>query len=367
MNYLLEFYKFEEFSEIKEIINDVFLSEFDSINVVDVQKTFIDSALQFKSIKSCDFQFECYLITMDSKINKTDFITISERLEKIISFEFDKNIKFLQTEFFPINRFCLLEESDFNKLNSIFEFEDNIEDTIYHISDNEYSPVIDITYDFGLQIYNRFQKITIWIRKFNRKLGLSLILKKISVNENEVNYEIVSEPVFNLNSTLIDRHLVEINMDKIHPTVRLWIVKNLPTHYSTIDKLKEFNEKINNLNLRFNLDINSDGENESERLISMIKDKVFPIFSNDLTINLSKLYKEFRKLEEYNIDATWSNQGNYFFIFDINYKNKFYLLNVTFNMKSKNTVNIEFKDLDINDEVPIEDFSETIYLYLEEN
>jgi hypothetical protein len=367
MKHLLEFYNYEEFSDLKEIVNDIFLSEFDESMNIEIKKSIIDCNFQFKIEKKNEFDFNCYLVTFDYKISKEEFLKISERLEKVILLEMDDEIKCFEVQTFPIEKFCIIWKKDFDKINAIYEFENGIEDAIYDIENDEYSPVIDLTLD-NLNDWknNNHVAISIWIRLFNSKLGLSLSMIKISLDEEIAYYRLISEPVFN-SRNLSDRWISKINMDNIDPRIREWIKNNIPVHYGTINKIKEFDKKIDDLNLTFSLDLDSDTETESKRLISMIRDKVFPIFSNDFTTNLAKLYKEFKKLEEYNIDANWTNHGNYFFVFDINYKGKFYILNVKFNTKTKNTVEIEFKDLDKKEEVSVSDFTETVYLYLEEN
>lgn len=367
MKHLLEFYNYEEFSDLKEIVNDIFLSEFDESMNIDIKKSIIDCNFEFKVEKKSDFDFDCYLVTFDYKISKKEFLKISERLEKVILLEMDDEIKCFEVQTFPIEKFCIIWKKDFDKINAIYEFENSIEDAIYDIENNEYSPVIDITFDDMNDWKNsNHVAISIWIRLFNSKLGFSLSMIKKSLDEEKAYYILLSEPVFN-SRNLSDRYVSKINMDNIDPRIKEWIKNNIPVHYGTINKIKEFDKKIDDLNLTFSLDLDSDTETESKRLISMIRDKVFPIFSNDFTINLAKLYKEFKKLEEYNIDANWTNQGNYFFVFDINYKGEFYILNVEFNTETKNTVKIEFKDLNKKEEVSVSDFTETVYLYLEEN
>jgi hypothetical protein len=378
MKYLLEFYNYEEFSDLKEIVNDIFLSEFDESMNIEIKKSIINCNLQFKAEKKSEFDFNCYLVTFDYKISKEDFLKISERLEKVILLEMDDEIKCFEVDAHRIEKFCIIWKKDFDKINAIYEFENSIEDAIYDIENNEYSPAINITFDSLNDWNNRdHAAISIWIRLFGSRLGLSLSMIKTSLDEKTAYYRLISEPVFNENRNLSNRYVSKINMNNIHPKIRKWIKNNIPAllayaqeeyvNYNTINKIKEFDKKIDDLNLTFNLDLDSDAETESKRLISMIRDKVFPIFSNDFTKNLAKLYKEFKKLEEYNIDANWTNQGNYFFVFDINYKGKFYMLNVKFNTKTKNTVEIEFKDLDKKEEVSVSDFTETVYLYLEEN
>lgn len=376
MKHLLEFYEFEDISELKEIIRDIILSEIDdSIEIRITEKIFLNPELKTFIKRNSDFDFPCHLISLSENISKEQFKSISERLETILAIEFDNNFKCLEKDDLDFSLrsssdfiFYLIDESDYFKIKSINEFENSIEDAIYKIDNNEYSPVIDLTVDDLSDWKNADHKsIIIWIRLFNSKIGISMSLIKRDIKNDIANYTILVEPVFNSNINLSSRFVSKINMEKIDPRIREWIKNNIPIHYGTINKIKEFEKSIENLNLSFHLDLNSDSESESDRLLEMIREKVFPIFSNDFTTNLAKLYQEFKKLEEYNVDANWTNQGNYYFVFDINYKDKFYLLNVKFETKTKKTVEIEFRDLDIKEVIPIEKFSETVYLYLEEN
>ena len=71
-------------------------------------------------------------------------------------------------------------------------------------------------------------------------------------------------------------------------------------------------------------------------------------------------------MEEFGIDAEWIHEGNNFYLFDINYRGKHYIINIKYDVK-KNLVKVELKDKNIEDEVPIEELSQTIYLLLQEN
>ena len=362
MKYLLEFYEFES-SELKEIIKDIILSEIDeSIEIKIKENIFLNPELKTFIKRNSDFDFPCHLISLSENISKEQFKNISERLETILSIEFDNNFKCLEKNNLDFSIFYLIDESDYFKIKSINEFENSIEDAIWQIDNNEYSPVIDLTVDD----LDDCKSIIIWSRHFNNKIGISMSLVKNDIENDIANYNILVESVFNLNKNLNDRWISKINMEKIDPKIRLSFVPPL-SFQDAIDKIKLFEKSIKNLNLSFHLDLNSNSESESNRLLEMIREKVFPIFSNDFTTNLARLYQEFKKLEESNIDANWTNQGNYYFVFDINYKGKFYLLNVKFDTKTKKAVEIEFKDLDIKEVIPIEKFSETVYLYLEEN
>jgi hypothetical protein len=119
------------------------------------------------------------------------------------------------------------------------------------------------------------------------------------------------------------------------------------------------------MNLSFQLDLNSDQNEEAKRLLDIIKEKVFPIFSNSETDAISNLYKQFEKLEELGIDAEWTHEGNYFYLFDINYKGEHYIVHTKYDVKKK-LVKIELKNKNIEEEIPIEDFCDTIFLLLNE-
>jgi hypothetical protein len=140
---------------------------------------------------------------------------------------------------------------------------------------------------------------------------------------------------------------------------------NLPIHYDTLNNLKKIGDKIDSMNLSFQLDLNSDPNVEANRLLDIIKEKVFPIFSTSETDNISNLYKQFEKLEELGIDAEWTHEGNYFYLFDINYKGEHYIVHIKYDVKKK-LVKIELKDKNIEEEIPIEDFCDTIFLLLNE-
>ncbi len=71
------------------------------------------------------------------------------------------------------------------------------------------------------------------------------------------------------------------------------------------------------------------------------------------------------------IDATWDytidKEGNYFYTFDINYRNNFYILKLKY-IKINSKVDITIEDNNLKEEdVLIDDVSETIYLFLNKN
>ena len=152
-----------------------------------------------------------------------------------------------------------------------------------------------------------------------------------------------------------------------------WIRDNLPVHYRTLDRLYEIGKKIESLNLSFDLDLESSNEAEAERFVNMIREKVFPLFSDDSSKRLANLYSQFNKLQEFGIDATWTNEGNYSFLFDINYKKNHYIFKVKLILNNINQVEIEWiryhtlKELNIKDTVPINEVANTIFLILQEN
>ena len=142
---------------------------------------------------------------------------------------------------------------------------------------------------------------------------------------------------------------------------------NLPIHYDTLNNLKKIGEKIESMNLKFELDLNEDPNIEAERFLRMIIEKVLPIFETQETKRISKLYDQFKRLKEYNIDAEWQHQGNYFYLFDINYREEHYIINIKYDIK-KDLIKIHMlHPSDLSDEIKIEDFCDTIYLLLEEN
>jgi hypothetical protein len=98
----------------------------------------------------------------------------------------------------------------------------------------------------------------------------------------------------------------------------------------------------------------------------MIRDQVFPLFSSETSQNLSNLYEQFKKIQSYVTDATWTNEGNYLFLIDINYKNKLFIFRVKLDLKTFK-VKIELVDKKIVEIVPIIEVSDTIFMILQEN
>ena len=47
------------------------------------------------------------------------------------------------------------------------------------------------------------------------------------------------------------------------------------------------------------------------------------------------LYQQFNRLEELGIDAEWTHEGNYFYLFDINYKGEHYIVHTKYDVKKK--------------------------------
>ncbi len=376
MKLLLEFKDYSELNFVKDIVNDTFLSEIDESINVQVHKSVIaisDNEVTCHDLErsewSSDLEFRSYLVAFNQRVDKETFDDISPRINSTLSQEFDENIKCVALQFFPINEFVICNADDYQKLKSIVEFEYSIEDEIYEIKDNEYSSVIDLTTDD----FENKKSLTIWLREYSSKFGINLKLNRNKVESDNLNYKISTSFFFNSSRDLNGRWIQDLDLDKPEGkhksdlNIKDWIKKNLhSTKWDIISKLKEIEKKINSLNLTFDLDLNSDSNEEAERLINMIREKVFPILSSEESDKLSKLYEQFRKLEEYKIDATWQHQGNYFYLFDIEYKGRHYIIDAKYDIK-KNLVKIELKDYNIVEEVPINEFCDTVYLLLQEN
>jgi len=371
MRLLLEFKDYNELNFIKEVVDDIFLSEIDEqidpkihksiLTISDNQITCHDLV---RSEYSSDLEFRSYLVSFKSRMEEDTFNEISKTLESILSSELDEKIKCISLQFFPINEFIICNEDDYYTLKSIYEFEYLVEEQIYEIKDNEFSSVLDFTID---DIEDN-KGLTIWLREYSSKVGINLLLIRGNIKSNHLSYKIFPNFFLNTARDLIGRWLQDLNLNfPIPSSVDKWIEKNLNTKTSDlVEKLSIINDKINSLNLSFELDLNTDSENEAERFLKMLREKVFPIFSNVESNKIAELFNEFRKLEEYQIDADWYNRGNYFFLFNINFKDNFYIFDVYYDMK-KDIVKIELKDKNIIEEVPINEFSQTIYLLLQEN
>ena len=375
MKLLLEFKDYNDLSFIKDTVEDAILSEIEeSINTV-VHQSFItisDGEVTCHDLKrsehSSDFDFRSYLIAFNGRIKKEQFDSISPRIESTLSLEFDDKINCVALQSFPINEFVICNDSEYQILKFICNFEYSIEDEIWEIKDNPYTSVLDLTTDD----FDNTKSITIWIRKYLNKLGVNLKLNRGNIESNYLNYKISTSFFFNSSRQLNDRWIQDLDLNKPdgkHKTdisVRTWVRDNLPIHYDTLNNLKKIGEMINSLNLSFQLDLNSDPNEEAKRLLDIIREKVFPIFETQETKRISDLYQQFNKLEEFEIDAEWTHEGNYFYLFDINYKGKHYIIHIKYDVK-KNLVKIELKDKNIEDEVPIKELSQTIYLLLQEN
>ena len=375
MKLLLEFKDYNDLSFVKDNVEDSILSEIDeSINPV-VHQSFItisDGEVTCKDLKrseysSTDFDFKSYLVSFNERMEEENFDNISQRLESILSMEFDDKIKCIALQSFPINEFVICSENEYQILKYICNFEYSIEDEIWEIKNNPYTSVIDLTTDN----FNNFKSLTIWIRKYLSKLGVNLKLNRENIESNYLNYKISTSFFFNSSRHLNGRWIQDLDLskpdgkNKTDINVRTWMRDNLPIHYDTLNNLKKIGDKIDSMNLSFQLDLNSDPNVEAEKLLNMIREKVFPIFSNSETDAISNLYKQFEKLEELGIDAEWTHEGNYFYLFDINYKGKHYIVHTKYDVKKK-LVKIEIKDKNIEEEIPIEDFCDTIFLLLSE-
>jgi len=377
MKLLLEFKDYSDLSFIKDTVEDVILSEIEESIEPVIHRSIIAISggevtchdLKRSEYNSSSLDFRSYLVSFNYRIEKEDFNNISSKIESILSLEFDEKIKCTNLQFFPINEFIICNADEIEILDSICNFEYTIEDKLYEIKDNEYSSVINLTIDD----FENTKGITIWMRKYKSNFGLNLRLEREKVESNYLNYKITTSFFFNSARDLPNRWIQEINLEKPDGfrqsdlNIKNWIERNLhPVHRDVFSELKNIENKISELNLKFKLDLSVDPNEEGERLINMIREKVFPIFSNKETENISNLYGQFKKLEEYGIEAEWQHQGNYFYLFDINYKQRHYIINVKYDVK-ENLVKVELKDKNITDTVPIEELSDTIYLILQEN
>ena len=401
MNFLLEFKNYDDSQIIQDTIRDVVLSEIEeSINsvvhksVLDVQEgVIVCHDLKRSEFAKHDAQVLSYLISFNRKLTKEEFSEVSKSLENILNYELDYKVKCFslsngevvfndEQHFNKTNEIIICSEDDLNILQSICTFEDELESAINEIEDNEYAQTIELTGDYMMTTSGMSAGVTIWITKYQKKLGINLTLKRTIIENGSVDYEIVIQYLFNSAMRLSGRWLQDIKFNsdgkytiynQIAINIRTWIRDNLPVHYRTIDTLHELGKKIERLNLSFNLDLDSPGDTEAERFVKMIREKVFPIFSDDLSKRLANLYSQFNKLEEFGIDATWTNQGNYSFLFDINYKTKHYIFNVKLILNNVNQVEIEWtryhtlKELNIKDTVAINEVANTIFLILQEN
>lgn len=377
MKLLLEFKDYNDLSFIKDTVEDVILSEIEEsiepvihqsiITISDGEVTCHD--LKRSEYNSSSLDFRSYLVAFNYRIEKEDFNNISSKIESILSLEFDEKIKCTNLQFFPINEFIICNADEIEILDSICNFEYTIEDELYEIKDNEYSSVIDLTIDD----FENTKGITIWIRKYKSSFGVNLRLERDKIEPNYLNYKITTSLFFNSARDLPNRWIQDLDLDRIEGNhksdlnIKEWVKRNLhPVQRNVFSELRNIENKISEMNLRFKLDLDVDPNEEGERLINMIREKVFPIFSNKETENISNLYNQFRKLEEYGIEAEWQHQGNYFYLFDINYKQRHYIINAKYDVK-ENLVKVELKDKNITDTVPIEELSDTIYLILQEN
>ena len=374
MKLLLEFKDYNDLSFIKDTVEDSILSEIEeSIKPVIHQSiiSILDGEVTCHDLKrseySSDLDFKSYLVSFNVRIEKEQFDSISPRIESTLSLEFDDKIKCIVLQSFPINEFVICSDNEYQILKYICNFEYSIEDEIWEIKNNPYTSVIDLTTDD----FNNKKDLTIWIRKYLSKLGVNLKLNRENIESNYLNYKISTSFFFNSSRHLNGRWIQDLDLskpdgkNKTDINVRTWMRDNLPIHYDTLNNLKKIGDKIDSMNLTFQLDLNSDPNVEAEKLLNMIREKVFPIFSNSETDAISNLYKQFEKLEELGIDAEWTHEGNYFYLFDINYKGEHYIVHTKYDVKKK-LVKIELKDKNIEEEIPIEDFCDTIFLLLSE-
>lgn len=375
MKLLLEFKDYNDLSFVKDTVEDSILSEIEEsikpvihqsiISISDGEVTCHD--LKRSEYTSSDIDFRSYLVSFNERIEKEQFDSISPRIESTLSLEFDDKIKCIALQSFPINEFVICSDNEYQILKCICNFEYSIEDEILEMKNNPYTSVIDLTTDD----FNNFKSLTIWIRKYLSKLGVNLKLNRENIESNYLNYKISTSFFFNSSRNLNGRWIQDLDLskpdgkNKTDINVRTWMKDNLPIHYDTLNNLKKIGDKIDSMNLSFQLDLNSDPNVEAKRLLDIIREKVFPIFSNSETDDISNLYKQFEKLEELGIEAEWTHEGNYFYLFDINYKGEHYIVHTKYDVKKK-LVKIELKDKNIEEEIPIENFCDTIFLLLSE-
>jgi hypothetical protein len=366
MEHLLEFKDYNERSFLQEVVVNVLFSEVeDSLKPVVYESviTINEDSITCHDLRKSDnnFEFRSYLVTINSRMEQEDFKMVSKRLEVYLSKEFDEPIKCVSLQNFPINEFVICNEKEFNILSSILEFESDLRDELYEF-DSEYGSAIDLQED----TFEHNPVISIYIRKFLSKLGLMIVLRRDKLNESEITYKIDVKNFFCGNYNFITPIEITEDKTKIDSRVRTWIRDNLPVHYFALDKLKELQEKILQLNLSFTVDLDLDFDEESKRFYKMLQEKVLPLFATDETKQIGELLNQFNNLKDWNIDADWDHQGNYFYLFDITYKGNDYIFHVKYNLKTKQ-ISIELKDKNIKEEVPVSEFCETIYLLVEEN
>jgi hypothetical protein len=376
MKFLLEFKNYNDISIIQNTVEDSFFSEVDESLSPKVKESFLLLSGQdivranFKKSEASQnsLEFPCYLVTFTGKLDKEQFENISSRIESILKYEIDDDIICITLQkLSQISEFIICHSKDYKVLDDILEFEYQIEDSPFNIENDEYSSDIELTVDK----YEEDTELTLWILKFQKKLGITLLLSRINLSKDGefVNYKITPKWSFNSGRSLQLRWVQDVNLDNLFGgstdiNVEKWIEKNLPG--ITKEILSEYISQINKMNLQFNLDLAEQPEIESDRLIQMIRDQVFPLFSSETSQNLSNLYEQFKKIQSYVTDATWTNEGNYLFLIDINYKNKLFIFRVKLDLKTFK-VKIELVDKKIVEIVPIIEVSDTIFMILQEN
>jgi len=295
MKLLLEFKDYNDLSFVKDTVEDSILSEIDEfINPV-IHQSFItisDGEVTCEDLKRSesnnDFDFNSYLVSFNQKIEKEQFDNISPRIESILSLEFDDKINCIALQSFPINEFVICSDNEYQILKYISNFEYSIEDEIWGIKNNNYTSVIDLTTDD----FNNTKSLTIWIRKYLSKIGVNLKLNRENIKSNYLNYKITTSFFFNSARDLPNRWIQDLDVIKPvgHKTdvnVRTWVRDNLPIHYDTLNNLKKIGQKIDSMNLSFQLDLNSDANVEAEKFLNIIREKVFPIFKKDFNVELT--------------------------------------------------------------------------------
>jgi len=377
MKFLLEFKNYNDISIIQNTVEDSFFSEVDESLSPKVTESFL--SLSGQDIVRSNFrksetdqnslEFRCYLVKFKGRLDKEQFENISSRIESILKYDIDDDIICTTLQkLSQISEFIICHSKDYKILSDILEFEYQIEDSPFNIENDEYSSDIELTVDK----YEEDTELTLWILKFQKKLGLTLLLSPMNLSKDGefVHYKITPKWSFNSGRNLQDRWIQDVNLDDlsgkpdIDINVEKWMEKNLPG--ITKEILSDYITQINKMNLKFDLDLAEQPEIESDRLIQMIRNKVFPLFSSETTQNLSSLYEQFKKIQSYVTDVTWTNEGNYLFLIDINYKNKLFIFRVKLDLKNF-TVKIELVDKKIVEIVPIIEVSDTIFMILQEN
>jgi len=354
MKFLLEFFEYDEddLNIISEIVTHLFLSEFDLNLNPSIRKDNISIGQGKLEMEYNIISKNCYLVKYDPKnenrgiFNKSIFKSINYAL----SFEFNKDIVCIEN-FSDIGSksFIICEASSLNSFSNILDFEDQLNDISY-IDKNEYQNTLEITVNY---FKANIISITIWLNKFDNKIGVVINFFRYKIEDNNLFYKKSVEYIY---SGSFGSNFNYLNLSKDKKSL-IFNSKNYDTN-----RILEYGKKINEIDFDFILDI--DDNSESDRFIKIFREKVLKIFSTDETELTKKLYNEFDRLIEYEIDADWQRIKNNSYTFDINYKNSHYILNVDY---INGELNLNFKGINIRDSSTIDDFCQNVYLHLEEN